>query len=775
MPADDLVLNVKQIGGYPPTSSAVATDLVVIQRGGIGGPYLSIGAEALVATALSEGGPFSVQSGIPPSDAFTGQIFCHGLSLFAEGYLASGIYWTGSGWKHYGAILPGGAFGFNPNVGYVLDFAPPGASGAVAALTRAMTLTPDGAMTLNIGTLTVARDPRGPMEVATARFVAATTVASFNGRTGAVALNLDDILCAGGAPIFSPRFGGQPRALTPPVADNSSRLATTAYVANAIVAAVNQLLEQTFVLSFNGRAGDVTLTSADLAAAGGALTTDLAAFAPLLSPSFSGIPTAPTANLGNSSAQLATTAFVQAAVAESTTGVASFNTRTGAVVLTSADVIGAGGAPAASPGLTGVPTAPTAAVGTSTQQIATTAFVLAEIAASTAGVASFNGRTGAVTLTAADITGASGATEAYVNAAVAASVVSFNGRTGAVTLTANDISAAGGSSFLPLTGGSLSGPLNLAGGPGGNVLRGMGVTALASPRWAWLMGDGTAETGSNNGNNLALQAYSDAGALTFTPIQVNRSFGTITLNNGVTAAAALTANSFATFNGGFQWNLNTGNVPLYPQVSGPNSMHRAIQGATNGVGRWNLILANSAVETGGNIGSDFFIQRLSDAGALIDNPFSIIRSNGAINLTTGIMGSLTGANVAAGIVGEVIASLNTAGVAGASQATTNIASIVLTPGDWDVFGEVLLTISGGGALSGYHAAINIVSATIPTVPAMNVARTSMNGVSVSPAVSVPIAPCRALITVNTTYYLMMLPVFTTGSLIGQGKIWARRH
>ncbi|MEP7337066.1 MAG: hypothetical protein ABI977_04930, partial [Acidobacteriota bacterium] len=53
-------------------------------------------------------------------------------------------------------------------------------------------------------------------------------------------------------------------------------------------------------------------------------------------------------------------------------------------------------APKASPALTGTPTAPTAAGGTNTTQIATTAFVQAAVAGGTAGVASFNGRTGIV-------------------------------------------------------------------------------------------------------------------------------------------------------------------------------------------------------------------------------------------------------------------------------------------------------------------------------------------------------------------------------------------
>jgi len=56
------------------------------------------------------------------------------------------------------------------------------------------------------------------------------------------------------------------------------------------------------------------------------------------SPTFTGIPLAPTASNGTSNTQIATTQFVANAVAASTTGVSSFNTRTGAVTLTSTDV-----------------------------------------------------------------------------------------------------------------------------------------------------------------------------------------------------------------------------------------------------------------------------------------------------------------------------------------------------------------------------------------------------------------------------------------------------
>jgi len=68
--------------------------------------------------------------------------------------------------------------------------------------------------------------------------------------------------------------------------------------------------------------------------------------------------------------------------------------------------------------------------------VATTAFVQSKLS-STSVVYSFNARTGAVTLTAADVTGVGGAL-------AASTVSSFNTRNGAVVLTGSDITGAGG-------------------------------------------------------------------------------------------------------------------------------------------------------------------------------------------------------------------------------------------------------------------------------------------------------------------------------------------
>jgi hypothetical protein len=67
-----------------------------------------------------------------------------------------------------------------------------------------------------------------------------------------------------------------------------------------------------------------------------------------------------------------------------------------------------------SPDLTGNPTAPTPPTSDDSTRLATTAFVKASQAAATAGVATFNTRTGAVTLTGGDVTGALGFSPAGV-------------------------------------------------------------------------------------------------------------------------------------------------------------------------------------------------------------------------------------------------------------------------------------------------------------------------------------------------------------------------
>lgn len=130
------------------------------------------------------------------------------------------------------------------------------------------------------------------------------------------------------------------------------------------------------VVSVFTRTGEVVATSGDYT------VSQVTGAAPLASPALTGVPTVPTASPGTNTTQAANTAFVTAAVVASTTGVAEFNGRTGNVVPTTGDYTAAqvtGAATLASPGFSGVPTAPTATLGTNTTQLATTAFVRANV------------------------------------------------------------------------------------------------------------------------------------------------------------------------------------------------------------------------------------------------------------------------------------------------------------------------------------------------------------------------------------------------------------
>lgn len=407
MPDSDLILNVRQIAGY--TNLGIqGTDDVLIQRGGLGGPYLSVSAQQFVSGALAAVGDMTI----------AGTLTANALNVDTQA---------------------------NMNILTVDQLTVDVQANIDTLAVDALTVDAQANIrTLVVDALSFASTP--------------TVVTSVNGRVGNVTLSVWDV--CGAAPLNSPWFTGQPVAPTPSFKSCSDRLATTAFVHGVITVYLDNFAQGQFVTSFNGRTGAIVLTAADITAAGA--TT----FAPIMSPDFSGIPTGPTAPPGSQTGQLATTAFVMNAVQESTTGVASFNGRTGIVTLSATDVTGAGGAPIASPIFTGVPQAPLPAPGANTAQLATCAWVMNEIGGS-GGVVSFNGRTGAIVLTSADLTSAGGAllngpafsgiptaptAPAATNSTQLATcafvtqnaVTSFNGRTGPVTLLNNDISAANG-------------------------------------------------------------------------------------------------------------------------------------------------------------------------------------------------------------------------------------------------------------------------------------------------------------------------------------------
>ncbi|AXF61187.1 phage tail protein [Leclercia sp. W6] len=185
------------------------------------------------------------------------------------------------------------------------------------------------------------------------------------------------------APLASPALTGKPTAPTAAQTASDTQIATTAFVKAAIDALINS-------------SPGALDTLGELAAALGndpnfatTMVNALAAKAPLASPTLTGTPTAPTAAQTVSNTQIATTAFVKAAIA------ALVNSSPGALDTLSelAAALGndpnfattmvnalAAKAPLASPALTGKPTAPTAVQTSNDTQLATTEFVTRAVA-----------------------------------------------------------------------------------------------------------------------------------------------------------------------------------------------------------------------------------------------------------------------------------------------------------------------------------------------------------------------------------------------------------
>ncbi|RYC10178.1 pyocin knob domain-containing protein [Ciceribacter ferrooxidans] len=169
------------------------------------------------------------------------------------------------------------------------------------------------------------------------------------------------------APLASPALTGIPTAPTAGSEDNSTQIATTAFVQ-----AVKELIQGAVPPGLNTLA-KIALAIGNDASYSTTISNALATKAPLASPALTGTPTAPTAALGDVTTKISTTAFVQAAIDDLSTDIAT-------LLLAKA--------PLASPALTGTPTAPTPAAGNNTAQIATSAFVQAAISALNAALTS---------------------------------------------------------------------------------------------------------------------------------------------------------------------------------------------------------------------------------------------------------------------------------------------------------------------------------------------------------------------------------------------------
>jgi len=145
-----------------------------------------------------------------------------------------------------------------------------------------------------------------------------------------------------------------------------------------------------------------------------------------------------------------------------------------------------------------------------------------------------------------------------------------------------------------------------------------GITARmgGNLRWGLELGNGIAEAGANVGSNFGLHRYDDAGNFIATVLDINR------------------ADGLAKFGGNVRITKATPQLVLDKPVADQSNN---IYGLKAGLGRWQVELGNGTPETGSNAGSDFYVNRYSDAGGYLGSPIMVDRA-GLISFNDGRLG-----------------------------------------------------------------------------------------------------------------------------------------
>jgi len=230
-------------------------------------------------------------------------------------------------------------------------------------------------------------------------------------------------------------------------------------------------------------------------------------------------------------------------------------------------------APVVSPAFTGIPTAPTAGNGTSTTQIATTAFVLNQLGSSNS-IVSFGNITGGNLLTSGLVSAAGNVTGGNINTA------------GLITVTGN------------VTGGNLlsSGLVSVA----GNITSGNISTVNYSGTTLLVTGD---ITGGNINTSGSVSATGNVIGANFIGNVIPPAGGSVSTTGNITGGNILTSGLASVTGNITGGNINTsGLVSATGNIIGSNILTSGLASVTGNITGGN-ILTSGVISTTGNIAS----------------------------------------------------------------------------------------------------------------------------------------------------------------------------
>lgn len=136
-----------------------------------------------------------------------------------------------------------------------------------------------------------------------------------------------------------------------------------------------------------------------------------------------------------------------------------------------------------------------------------------------------------------------------------------------------------------------------------------------------------------------------------------------------------------------------------------------------------------------------------------------------------IQGVTDGSVAAAGYVGETMSATFSAVNITTSNVAQSLASITLTPGDWDVTGYVMYTVGTGATMTIWLAGLNTVTNALPSVGNYFQSGGSLTATG---GASAPTPVSRQNVTTNTTVFMVGQAVFSGGAVTATGFLRARR-
>jgi hypothetical protein len=160
-----------------------------------------------------------------------------------------------------------------------------------------------------------------------------------------------------------------------------------------------------------------------------------------------------------------------------------------------------------------------------------------------------------------------------------------------------------------------------------------------------------------------------------------------------------------------------------------------------------------------------YMLEVSQAGRLMLAPMAL--GGGALGTPVPVAsrtGVTDGSNAAAGEIGEYLAAAS-GSVALTTGVQTNIISLVLTPGDWDLWGELRMAATAGSL--NLQGGITATSGGV----AQDIALVGPTASSFYGA----LYPRRVSLTTTTTYYVTALIIFSSGTASATAVLAARRR